>query len=215
MSTPQDHQTSNRQAYQYAADALVKAVVETGNPSDSSGATLTDLRRHFSDELRSLALKEIELSAQESKESIRSKMKEEFCRILKHPQVVGVNLATEPRRLVVNTKELLCEHPKTHDLHSIGEFEINIAFENASGKNPVSWINKTRRVVTLDGPMEAPHVFEGGYPCLGNMEGKYEELITRGEYFAALEMAIVFIESVNINDNWGKFLPKWPVAGRR
>jgi hypothetical protein len=60
--------------------------------------------------------------------------------------------------------------------------------------------------------MNAPHVYSDGHACLGNVEDLFPELIAKRDFASALQLAIVFIESVNVNDSAGKKIDHWPVA---
>jgi hypothetical protein len=60
--------------------------------------------------------------------------------------------------------------------------------------------------------MHAPHVNGGGTICLGNVKDQFPELIRNREYAAAVQLAIVFLESVNVDDNWGQCINRFPIA---
>ena len=60
--------------------------------------------------------------------------------------------------------------------------------------------------------MNAPHVDENGNACMGNTKDLFPTLIAKREFASVAELAIAFVESVNLDDNWGKFLDRWPIA---
>jgi len=94
----------------------------------------------------------------------------------------------------VYTDTLYCKHPKTSVVHEIGKFKIIIS----NDKTEPTWINLTRQV---DGYM-APHIDSDGEACLGNMEEVFPELIANYEYSIVIQLAIQFVESVNINGTY-------------
>jgi hypothetical protein len=141
-------------------------------------------------------------------------MDAEFRDIIQHPQVLGLELVLRPLRLKVYTTELFCKDPRTDATHTIGKFKIYITLRNHQENDSVAWVNRTRQVETPNGVMEAPHVLVGGGACLGNMHGVFEQLIAKGDYHTALVMAIAFVETVNVADNWGKHVDQWPVVHR-
>ncbi|MBI4533895.1 MAG: hypothetical protein HY711_08090 [Candidatus Melainabacteria bacterium] len=130
----------------------------------------------------------------------------EFDELLKLANVTDVKMTNDA--LVVSTRTLYCVHPKTKQKHEIGAFEIHIYM----GRNAIKWFNKTRRVHGGRNNMNAPHVDENGNACFGNTKDLFPMLISRREFVSAVELAIAFIESVNLDDNWGKFLGHWPIA---
>lgn len=112
--------------------------------------------------------------------------------------------------LKVFTKTLYCTDPRTGVLHEIGAFEINIPTDLS---NHVIWDNKTRKVSSGGGSaMNAPHVGASGHACLGNMKEVFSALISKRDFAAAVEAAIAFVESVNVNDVWGAGIHHWPAA---
>jgi hypothetical protein len=63
--------------------------------------------------------------------------------------------------------------------------------------------------------MNAPHVFPGGKPCWGNMEGKMEKLIKQRDFVGAIVLAIAFIQSCDPNDSAGKDIRLYPWVSAR
>jgi hypothetical protein len=129
----------------------------------------------------------------------------EFDDICKIPKVTDVKVTKD--HIVVKTSNLYCTDPRTNLVHDIGAFEIQIP---VNGHDGVRWFNKTRRV--MKSAMNAPHVNSEGNPCLGNMKDVFPTLIARREFASAIEAAIAFVESVNVNDSWGTHINQWPVA---
>lgn len=130
----------------------------------------------------------------------------EFDTLLNHPKVTGVRYVDEV--FEVSTVVLNCRHPRTGNLHEIGAFKIMVDFN----KGRIRWFNQTRRIDGVSPEMQAPHIFNDGHPCLGNMETVLADLLAAYELYAIIMMAISFVEEVNLSDAAGKYLGKWPVV---
>lgn len=131
----------------------------------------------------------------------------EFDTLLEHPKVKRIE-AVGSTTFHVFTSVLNCRHPRTGDLHEIGAFRIEVNFERAT----IRWFNLTRRVDGHERNMQAPHIFESGNPCLGNMEKVMADLLAAYELHAIIMMAISFVEEVNVADAAGMHIDKWPVV---
>jgi hypothetical protein len=106
--------------------------------------------------------------------------------------------------IIVSTSMIFCQDPRTRRIHSIGEFKIHIPVDYRTN---IRFVNQTREV----GNMHAPHVTANGYACLGNVQALFPQLIQRREFATAVQLAIAFLESVNVNDPWGSKIHNWPV----
>lgn len=131
----------------------------------------------------------------------------EFDTLLDHPKVTRIE-AVGSTTFHVFTSVLNCRHPRTGDLHEIGAFRIEVNFERAT----IRWFNLTRQVDGHNRNMQAPHIFESGNPCLGNMEKVMADLLAAYELHAIIMMAISFVEEVNVADVAGMHIDKWPVV---
>lgn len=131
----------------------------------------------------------------------------EFDAVLSIPKVRGVEFHKDAW-LLVKTDMIFCTDPRTGSKHEIGEFDIYIPIEGPS----IYWKNRTRHIKTPNGVMNAPHVNNEGLACLGNAKDEVHMLLRGRHYAAAIELAIAFVEAVNVNDSWGKYINKWPLA---
>ncbi|HEY9786786.1 MAG TPA: hypothetical protein V6D17_15395 [Candidatus Obscuribacterales bacterium] len=130
----------------------------------------------------------------------------EFDELLKNKNVTGVTVTNDT--IVVTTRTIYCVHPKTKVKYDIGAFEIHIGISSGS----VKWFNTTRKVNGGNGAMNAPHVDGKGNACFGNTKDLFPMLISKREFASVVELAIAFVESVNLDDNWGLYITNWPVA---
>lgn len=129
----------------------------------------------------------------------------EFDALFRIGKVTGVE--TKDDYLVVSTVPLNCRDPRTGLLHRIGTFRICISLLPGGS---VYWANTTPGGTPYG--FNAPHVDSGGYACLGNMREVFHVLISERDFPAAVEAAIAFVESVNVNDSWGAMIDRWPLA---
>jgi hypothetical protein len=131
----------------------------------------------------------------------------EFDTLLKIPKVTDVKVTRD--HIVFSTETLNCLDPRDKVLHRIGAFDIHIPLNQTAA---VVWQNKTQHIDGGQKGMSAPHVNAEGNACLGNTKDIFPLLIAKREFAAAIEVAIAFIESVNVTDVWGKHINRWPIA---
>lgn len=134
----------------------------------------------------------------------------EYDRLLAIDQVESVTVGDDV--ITVFTKVLCCTDPRTDVTHEIGKFRIEIY---PSGRNDgVRWFNLTRQVTGWQYSQQAPHIWNDGRACLGNMAEIIPELVGRRDFVPLATMAIAFVESVNTADRAGSSISNWPVAKR-
>jgi len=132
----------------------------------------------------------------------------EFDELCSIPKVLSVQV--NDKVIVVTTDTLYCVDTRTRLRHEIGAFEIHIPTSSSSS---ILWFNRTRHVQVADKQkMQAPHVAFNGHACLGNTKDLFPMLINKRELATAVQLAIAFIESVNVDDRWGTHISKWPIA---
>jgi hypothetical protein len=126
------------------------------------------------------------------------------------PKVLDVTVKKD--ELVVKTDTIFCLNPKTGLRHEIGQFEIRLDIKRCA----VTWHNLTRQVPGHGGKyFNAPHVSGKGYACLGNTQDLFPMLLRKRQFASAIELAITFVESVNLDDAWGKYITNWPLAANQ
>ena len=119
------------------------------------------------------------------------------------------NLRVTNESIIVETDMIYCRDPRSKILHQLGEFEIHLP---VAGKAMVI-LNKAGPTHLGAGQyMNAPHVNSAGYPCLGNTNDTFEQLFRERQFASAVQFAIVFLESVNTADAWGRSIDRFPVA---
>lgn len=140
------------------------------------------------------------------KKEIKKELEVEFEKLLEVPKVLNV-LTNADGLVEVFTDTLYCKDPRTNNVHEIGKFKISI-----SQSGGLRWENLTRRVDAYKDRQMAPHIWSDGKACLGNMDSVFPELLANYEYSILAQMAIQFVESVNVDDAAGKHINKWPIA---
>jgi len=134
---------------------------------------------------------------------------EEFDRLLDLASVVDVKVSES--KLHVSTEVLYCRDPRSGYLHEIGAFDIQIPTDE---DGTIRWINRTRKVDGYHNGMNAPHVYDDGHACLGNVADLFPELIAKRDFASAVQVAIAFVEAVNVDDLAGQQITNWPIASR-
>lgn len=158
--------------------------------------------------LQKMAAVELELLTSRKTNEV-SAMEKEFDHLLKLPHVLSVDIGANS--LLVKTDVLCCPDTRTGKVHEIGAFRISVVF-GGQGRGMVRWQNTTRQVNGYRDGMQAPHVYNKGDACLGNVAETFAELIARYDVVNTVALAIQFIESANTDDQAGRFIDRWPVA---
>ncbi|PZM83368.1 MAG: hypothetical protein DKT66_09415 [Candidatus Melainabacteria bacterium] len=189
------------------ADHYVQECTRQFNAGKSKKVSASDLntaQATFHEHLKGALLEEFDylrLQAAPAEEIGR-----EFDELTTLANVNGVRV--DGNLIVVSTDVLYCVNPNTGLRHEIGAFDIHIDIST----NMIKWFNKTRKVPGGNGNMNAPHVDPNGNACMGNTRDLFPQLIHKRELASAVQLAIAFVESVNVADNWGAYITSWPVA---
>jgi hypothetical protein len=130
----------------------------------------------------------------------------EFDKLLEVPHVTRV--AVESGKINVFTDTLYIEHDSKR--YEMGKYRIEIYTDGGNGG--VRMYNLTRRVDGYNSEMHHPHVFPDGRPCLGNIQEAIPQLLGEYEYAVVTILCMQYLQSVNVNDDAGKYIEKWPLA---
>lgn len=175
-----------------------------GKARKVTAADLAAAQSDFHGHLRGALLEEFDLLRLQAAPA--EEIGREFDELTQLANVNGVKV--EGDKIVVSTDVLYCVHPKSHVRYEIGAFDIQIC----TSTNMIKWFNKTRKIPGGSGHMNAPHVDPNGNACMGNTKDLFPALIQKREFASAVQLAIAFVEAVNIDDNWGAYITNWPVA---
>ena len=175
-----------------------------GKAKKVSASDLSAAQAAFHEHLRGALLEEFDLLRLQAAPA--EEIGREFDELTQLASVRGVRV--EGNIIVVSTDTLYCVHPKSRVRYEIGAFDIQID----TATNMIKWFNKTRKVSGGNGSMNAPHVDPNGNACMGNTKDLFPQLIQKREFASAVQLAIAFVEAVNFDDAWGKYIVNWPVA---
>lgn len=120
-------------------------------------------------------------------------------------------IETEGNIIKVITKKLYFMDERTRIKHYAGVFSIKLDMNMSTGGKP-EIINLHFKIDGHSSGMQAPHIFPGGAPCMGNLEKQLPFFLTAYEIDMAVGLLINFIESINQSDGAGKLGYRWPIA---
>ena len=112
----------------------------------------------------------------------------------------------------VYTKNIYVQHDKTFKWYDVGTFHISInMYDNTYNTNgTVKIFNTKHQVHAFSEKMQAPHVFEDGHMCHGNIVGEMVDAYRRRDLYQMVLIVLSFLESANLDDAAGQYLTKWP-----
>jgi hypothetical protein len=133
-------------------------------------------------------------------ENLRKMMKKGIIKSLT-TRVSGGNPTIE-----FTTRPLLAMDDRSGAYHLIGRLNVKVNM----GTGAVTVMNLDRQVNAFSGQMHAPHVWNNGDPCLGNFSDTVAGFLASGDWYAAIELTIAFLESANTDDPAGSRVHLWP-----
>jgi hypothetical protein len=133
----------------------------------------------------------------------------EFKRIMSLPKVTKLTIE-RGRYIVVTTTPLFCKNPNTGVIYRMGTQKITVDTTANDRDDVLSW----KCLTPFPGQVKAaPHVINpNGTACLGNSADVIQTLFASHEWEQLIHLAILFIESVNMDDRAGRNITQWPLA---
>lgn len=131
----------------------------------------------------------------------------EFDAIFDVPKVKDV--CVEDGVISVFTETLFAYDNRSRKNHELGAFEIR--FYTDGQADCVRWINLTRRVHAGRSDQHAPHVFTSGRSSLHAIKDSIIDLVAEQQFAVATQLAIDFIEQVDVDEPDGAMLDRWPL----
>jgi len=112
----------------------------------------------------------------------------------------------------VYTHNLYAQDERTKRWHDIGTFHIAIGMHsNAYDANRTVIIKNTKHMIQVGASkMNAPHVWENGTFCHGNLASGMIDAYKRKNLFELVYQLILFLESANTSDSAGEKVNRWP-----
>lgn len=124
-------------------------------------------------------------------------------------------IVAEDGILHVYTKNIYVMHPVSGKWHDIGTFIISINTDASSYDTDTTVsVRNTKHLVRgySNDYMQAPHVFNDGHMCHGNLASGVAKCYAERDFFGIIYQLIIFLSSVNIEDAAGAKIVNWPVV---
>lgn len=112
----------------------------------------------------------------------------------------------------VYTNNIYAQDERTKRWHDIGTFHIIIGMHsNTYDQSKTVRINNTKHQINAgDSIMNAPHVWNNGTFCHGNLAVGLTDAYKRRDLFEVVYQIILFLESANTSDAAGEKVNHWP-----
>lgn len=131
----------------------------------------------------------------------------EFDAIFDVPKVKDVSV--EDGVISVYTDTFFAYDNRSRKNHELGAYVIQFLTDGQA--DCVRWFNLTRRVNAGRSDQHAPHVFTSGRSCLHAIKDSIIDLVAELQFAVATQLAIDFIEQVDVDEPDGAHLDKWPL----
>jgi hypothetical protein len=130
----------------------------------------------------------------------------EFDAIFAVPKVKDVMV--QDGVISVYTETLFADDPRSRKRHELGDYVIQFLTDGQA--DCVRWYNLTRRVNAGRCDQHAPQVFTSGRSSLHAIKDSIVDLVAELQFAVATQLAIDFIEQVDVDEPDGAMLDKWP-----
>lgn len=152
-------------------------------------------------------------ASHEEKERVRAM--ESFNAVMNIPQIKSVFI--NENMVNIFTNDLNALDDRTGKLHNIGTFHIqlNMIKDTYDPNNSIIIKNTKYAISGYSGIMEAPHIFNGGHMCHGNLLQIVTECYANRDLYSLVSALIMFIESANTADVAGEYINRWPVVEQK
>jgi hypothetical protein len=123
-------------------------------------------------------------------------------------------ISIDNERVDVYTNTIFAKDDRTGKMHELGTFHIsiNISSDKYDTSRTVKIKNTKHSINAYEEGMNAPHVFNSGSICHGNLaQGMIQAYAKRDIYQLVLQL-ILFLQSANTDDAAGKYVNRWPMV---
>lgn len=113
----------------------------------------------------------------------------------------------------VYTNNIYAKDERTDSWHDIGTFHIafGILMKNFNAERSINIENTKHKVKAYGGHlMQAPHVFNNGNMCAGNLVTAVNEHYKNRNIYGLILSILTFLESANVDDSAGTYINRWP-----
>jgi hypothetical protein len=176
---------------------------------DRNLSQVESMRRSITSTLSSVRheqqLLDIALQAQ-SDSSYAQHLLDEWERLRSHPRLASAEVreSTEDPDVaslfLLTTDDLRLHRQDTDESRWLGSFEIELTLSTGS--------IRLRNLDTRRGGRDHPHVVDQR-PCFGGHSDSFAQLMSNGDLFVLYELLIQFIETLNLEDEWGRYGAYW------
>jgi hypothetical protein len=131
---------------------------------------------------------------------------EEWEQLRAHPRLAGAEVRTSTSGLereslfLLTTDDLRLRRSDTGESRWLGAFEIELMIETGT--------IKMRNLNTRRGGRDHPHVVDH-LPCFGGHSDAFAQLMSKGDLFVLYELLIQYIETLNLEDEYGRYGAYW------
>jgi hypothetical protein len=148
--------------------------------------------------------------AKYAKEAEEKSLKD-FIDVEKLPQVKSIFV--KDGKIHIYTNDIRVEDDRSKKIHDLGNFHIQLNMLSETFSPDSSIVIKNLKHPLTGGygdVQEAPHVFNGGHLCHGNMSNTMIECYANRDVYALVSAIIFFLESANTGDYAGANVNRWP-----
>ena len=112
----------------------------------------------------------------------------------------------------IYTNNLYAQDERTKRWHDVGTFHISLGMHSNTYSTDKSLrIKNTKyQIKAYQDRMQAPHVYESGTLCHGNLASGLIDAYKRRNLFELVYQIIIFLQSANTSDSAGQHIDKWP-----
>lgn len=195
---------SSKQSFNEFANQLLKEKERFKSYMDSAMESAKKVR-NLQDMIDSFNMGEFEAKQKE-------KSKITYLDTLKIKEVSSIYI--EGESIHVFTKNLYVKDIRTKKWHDIGTFHIIIGMLSSvyDANNTVRIFNTKHLGMGMDSGFQAPHVWEDGHACHGNLITGMTEAYKNRNLFDLVYQIILFLQSANTSDSAGQYIDSWPIV---
>lgn len=143
-------------------------------------------------------------------EKEKEKAKLTYLDTLKIEKILTIYINDE--NIHVFTKNLYAKDPRTQKYHDIGTFHIIIGMLTSSynKESTVRIFNTKYGGMGMNNKFQAPHVWDDGHICHGNLITSMVEAYKNRNLFDLVYQILIFLETANVDDGAGIHVNTWP-----
>lgn len=138
------------------------------------------------------------------RKSLRETLEREIALIQDHKKVKKVEFTSGG--LNIYTTDLIMYEPHANTHYFLGSMRISFRLGQYQ---EIRFFNQTKTVDAFFQGAHHPHVDNGGYPCLGNIETQMHQYLVERQYYAAFITALGYLQTANVEDVAGRSITRW------